>query len=82
MYDFLIKGVTMTCVSCKFVGTVNAPAGEENGVPVVRAVNVCRCNPPQALLVHTPQGQQALTVWPQIDPKTDVCGSYFLSSSQ
>ena len=71
------------CVSCAYVGTVTVPTPPvaEGESPSSMTVNVCRCNPPQALLIGTPNGPQAITVWPQIEPASDFCGRHLVYPS-
>ena len=68
------------CGTCCFCGSVAVPAGppaEEGGMPAMRSVDVCRFNPPSAVIVNIPdRGPQAITVWPQVDVDNDYCGKY------
>ncbi len=65
-----------TCKTCACSGVVRVPGPvpEEVGEAQPITVPVCRANPPQALLINSQSGPQAITVWPQIIPEVDFCG--------
>lgn len=67
-----------TCGTCRYRGLMHSfvPSPEVGADPTPVVVNVCRCEPPKAVLVAIPGGQQVLTLWPQIDTASDVCGRY------
>ncbi len=65
------------CEMCMHRGVVIVPHRvEDSEEPQTVTVNVCRFNPPTSALFNSPQGPQALTLWPQINPDQDYCGSF------
>jgi hypothetical protein len=63
--------MTGTCATCEFLRE-----GKVNGATFKRAME-CRKNPPQLLLVPTPQGVMLNSYFPPVDPDSG-CGQWQL----
>lgn len=65
------------CGTCNCFDKLEVPANPADPEAQPRTVAVCRAKPPVPTLVQGPQGPQAITIWPQVDPNKDWCAGWY-----
>jgi hypothetical protein len=71
-----------TCSTCSAFDSLYIPQqGEGEQASPARTVTICRAKSATASLVPTPQGVQAMTIWPQVDAARDFCREWSPSTA-